>query len=138
MNIYFAASIRGGNQDVAYYQKLIDYLRKFGNVLTEHIGVENIDSLESKNQSDEEIHNRDMSWLLSADIVIAEVSTPSLGVGYELGRAFDAKKPIVCLFRAENGKRLSAMISGNKQIKVFEYKSIEEAQKYIDSIFNSI
>jgi len=138
MNIYFAASIRGGNQDVAYYQKLIDYLRKFGNVLTEHIGVENIDSLESKNQSDEEIHNRDMSWLLSADIVIAEVSTPSLGVGYELGRAFDAQKPIVCLFRAENGKRLSAMISGNKQIKVFEYKSIEEAQKYIDSIFNSI
>jgi hypothetical protein len=30
---------------------------------------------------DHEIHRRDLEWLESCDAVIAEVSTPSLGVG---------------------------------------------------------
>ncbi len=135
MNIYFAASIRGGNQDVAWYQKLIAYLKKYGNVLTEHIGIENIDLLESKTQSDIEIHDRDIEWLMQADVVVAEVTTPSLGVGYEIARAFDANIPIICFFRPQNGKKLSAMISGNKQIRVFEYQGLEDIEKYLDEIF---
>ena len=36
--------------------------------------------------------------------LVAEVTQPSLGVGYELGRAIENKKKILCLFRPDCGK----------------------------------
>ncbi len=40
--IYFAASIRGGRDDVELYRELIDYMQTFGKVLTEHIGLDSL------------------------------------------------------------------------------------------------
>ena len=37
-------------------------------------------------------------------VIVAEVTQPSLGVGYEIGRAFDMNKPILCLYRPQQGK----------------------------------
>lgn len=42
MKIYFAGSIRGGRKDAGLYKKIIDYLGKYGEVLTEHIGNKKI------------------------------------------------------------------------------------------------
>jgi hypothetical protein len=39
MKIYFAGSIRGGREDAALYLEIIEYLKTFGEVLTEHISV---------------------------------------------------------------------------------------------------
>ncbi len=39
-----------------------------------------------------------------SDIIVAEVTQPSLGVGYELGRAVAMKKPILCLYRPQVSK----------------------------------
>ena len=61
--------------------------------------------------TDTEIFERDMAWIEESDVVVAEVTTPSLGVGYELGQAESMGKKIICLFRKVEGKRLSAMIS---------------------------
>jgi len=83
MKIYFSGSIRGGRQDADLYKRLIDELKRHGTVLTEHIGSHTIDH----SKTDRHIHDEDMAWLRESDIVIAEVSTPSLGVGYEIGRA---------------------------------------------------
>ena len=135
MKIYFAASIRGGRDDRQIYEEMINYLAVKGNVLTEHIADKNLNEEGEKNMTDDEIHDRDMDWLLQADVIVAEVTTPSLGVGYEIGRAFDAGKKIVCLYRKQQGKRLSAMIAGNIQIENYEYETINEAKKIIDNIF---
>ena len=42
--------------------------------------------------------------------LVAEVTQPSLGVGYEIGRAIDLKKTILCLFRPDSGKSMSLFI----------------------------
>ena len=83
-------------------------------MLTEHVGSSELTTIGETNRSDREIFMRDMEWLQSADLVIAEVTTPSLGVGYELGIAEKVKIPVLCLYRPIKGKRLSAMISGNE------------------------
>ena len=75
-----------------------------------------------------------MEWLNESDMVIAEVTQPSLGVGYELGWA-EGKKPIICLYREQEGKRLSAMISGNKNMTVFKYKDLDDAKGILDEYF---
>lgn len=124
MNIYFSGSIRGGQQDTKLYKELIEFLKQFGNVLTEHIGCQN----QETNLSDQQIHDRDLQWVFESDIIIAEVTTPSLGVGYEIGRAIEMNKPIICLYRSIDGKSTSAMIRGCSNLKCFEYNEISEAK----------
>lgn len=36
-SIYFCGSIRGGREDAALYRRIIDQLKEYGDVLTEHI-----------------------------------------------------------------------------------------------------
>ncbi|MFA5369068.1 MAG: nucleoside 2-deoxyribosyltransferase [Candidatus Paceibacterota bacterium] len=133
MKIYFAGSIRGGRNDSKKYLEIINYLKKHGDVLTEHIGSKNINELGEQHLSSEEIYNRDLNWLEEADIVIGEVSTPSLGVGYEIAKAEKLEKKVLCVFqKLEKGKEISAMIKGNKNIVFEEYDDLVELFKIID------
>ena len=129
MKIYFAGSITGGRDDAKLYSEIIEYLKSFGEVLTEHVGSKKISSMGEDNGSF--IHDRDMNWLLSDDVIIAEVTTPSLGVGYEIGRAIENHKKVLCLYRPQEGKRLSAMVRGCKDIIVIEYKEFGEAKEKV-------
>ena len=138
MKIYFAGAIRGGRDDAKLYEEIITYLRRKGQVLTEHIGSQNLDWMGEKGKIDSAIYRRDIEWLQSADVIIAEVTTPSLGVGYELGIAEKLKKPTLCLYHPRKGKRLSAMINGNKIFDCCEYNKIEEVKLYIDKFLNKL
>ena len=138
MKIYFAGAIRGGREDAKLYENLIAYLKEKGQVLTEHIGSTNLSWEGETTSKDEEIYNRDIKWLQSAEIVVAEVTTPSLGVGYELGIAEKLNIPVLCLYRPGEGNRLSAMISGNAIFTCKEYSVFIEAQKWIDVFIQSL
>ena len=138
MKIYFAGAIRGGRENAQLYENIIAYLKEKGKVLTEHVGNTDLSWKGETSKKDEEIYNRDIKWLQSTDIVVAEVTTPSLGVGYELGIAEKLQIPILCLYRSVNGKSLSAMVQGNKAFTCREYKTFIEAQKWIDDFIQSI
>ena len=130
MKIYFAGSIRGGRNDAALYSRIIAFLRNFGEVLTEHVGDDRQVKAEEKILNDQEIHDRDVSWIIASDLLVAEVTTPSLGVGYEIRYALDLGKRIICLFNEASGKRLSAMISGANDVQIIFYK--EEKSLFIE------
>lgn len=133
MKIYFAASIRGGRQDVGVYKQLIDYLKQDNQVLTEHIADINLTANGQRQISDETIRNRDVNWLKEADLVIAETSHPSLGVGYELATAEQLGKPVVILHNPEKSK-LSAMIVGTKYFKdIYYYHDVNDAIMFLKS-----
>lgn len=123
LQIYFAGSIRGGRIDANLYHSIIDELSTFGEVLTEHVGSDSLTGMGEGSLSDVEIHDRDLSWIKASDIIIAEVTSPSLGVGYEIGMAINLQKIVVCLFNKSSGRKLSAMINGANEVKVFEYES---------------
>ncbi len=125
MKIYFAGSIRGGRDDASLYLEIIKNLQSYGTVMTEHVGSSDIVADGESNLSDPEIHDRDMDWLMDSDIIVAEVTNPSLGVGYEIGRAVEHRKRVVCLYRENPSKRLSAMISGSDTVEVIKYDSFE-------------
>ena len=134
MKIYFAGSISGGRDNQSIYLEIINYLKTKGKVLTEHIANSNLSSYGETNLTREEIYTRDVAWIKESDVLIAEVTQVSLGVGYELGLAESLNKKIICLYREKEGKRLSAMISGNKNFKVIIYKKIEEVYKKLGEL----
>lgn len=128
--VYFAGSIRGGRNDVKIYEEMINLLKEDFIVLTEHIGDVNLVSEVDK--TEEYIYLRDKAWLDECDYVVAEVSTPSLGVGYELAYSESKGKKVICLYRPSPDKKLSAMVAGNKYFKVYEYNDasiIKEIKK---------
>ena len=131
MKIYFAGSIRAGRDDQELYHRIIQGLQRHGQVLTVHVGDPSLTQWGDDGPSDQDIYARDMAWLADADLIVAEVSTPSLGVGYELGRAESLGKPTLCLYREQDGRRLSAMVSGNPSMVVVRYQTVEEAETYI-------
>ncbi|XP_056326927.1 2'-deoxynucleoside 5'-phosphate N-hydrolase 1 [Danio aesculapii] len=141
MNIYFCGSIRGGRQDVVIYQTIVKKLQQYGKVLTEHVSY---DSLSDKGEDgDKAIHDRDVQWLTMSDVIVAEVTQPSLGVGYELGRAVAMNKRILCLFRPSSGKVLSAMIRGASNKPLFQVQDYKEdevesiLEKYFDTVIKN-
>jgi nucleoside 2-deoxyribosyltransferase len=138
VKIYFAGSIRAGRGDQDLYRQLIKGLESYGRVLTEHVGDPSLTQWGDDGPSDQRIYERDMDWLTEADLVVAEVSTPSLGVGYELGRAASLGKPSLCLYREQEGRRLSAMISGNPHLVVVHYQTVAEALSHIHSFLHRL
>ncbi len=126
MRIYFAGSIRGGREDAALYHQIIAFLQGFGEVLTEHIGDPDLTEAGDDGPTDRFIHDRDLEWLQSCDLVVAEVTQVSLGVGYEIGRAIESGKKVLCLHRRGTGKKLSAMIAGCAQIELVIYHDFND------------
>lgn len=78
--VYFAGSIRGGRQDAELYRRIIQYIQKNHLVLTEHVGDLSLSKIEGLKNRDVVIYGQDTAWLRESDVVIAECTTPSLGV----------------------------------------------------------
>jgi len=122
LTIYFAGAISGGRGDVAHYREIVSALEHDGHrvlagaVAAEHVGADG-ERLESQ-----AIFERDMRWIEEADVLVAEVSTPSTGVGYEIATArYLRDKPVICLYRPAYTKRCTAMVSGDCGIDLIEY-----------------
>jgi len=131
--IYFACSIRGGRQDQPVYDQLVNMIRQEAEVLSEIFGDKSLTDQGHSNLSDKRIYERDINWIKSADGVIAEVTNPSLGVGYELAKAEEWNIPVLALFRQDNDRRLSAMIAGSPNLTVINYQDPAELKSKISS-----
>lgn len=131
MNIYFSGSIAGGREKVEDYAKIVAVLKDYGNVLTTHIADPKLGQVE-KGITSEEIYQRDTNWLNQSDIVLAEITIPSMGVGYELAYAENKDIPVICMY--EKNKKVSRMITGNKNFILIPYENIEELSGIIQEI----
>ncbi len=132
MNIYFCGSIAGGRTYLQTYTKIVRSLQQKGHVVpTEHIIAANVLDQEDKLTA-EQVYLRDVDWLINSDAVIAEISNPSLGVGYEIAYALQIKKKVLAIY--QSGLFISRMITGNPDpnLQVREYSSDEECQGIID------
>ncbi len=134
MKIYFAGSITGGREDVSIYQEIVSMLKKYGEVLSEHISFFEISVMGQTDITAEMVYKKDTDWIKEADVIIAEVTTPSLGVGYEVGLAEALGKKVICLHRNKEGRQVSKMILGNSYNICQEYKDAKD----LESVFENL
>ena len=127
MNIYFACSITGGREFESVYQEIVAALIKDGHEIpTSHLAKSEVVENESI-LTPQDVYERDINWIKNCDVLIAEVSVPSHGVGYEVGFALNIGKPVLCLHQKE--RKVSKMITGNPDhiLTVCAYSNVEEA-----------
>jgi nucleoside 2-deoxyribosyltransferase len=131
--VYFAGSIRGGRADEQLYRRMISHIQQTDTVLTEHVGLASLLAEGERTMTEEEIFQRDMAWLMESDLVVAECTTPSHGVGYELGRAREMAKPVHIFYDLSRG-RLSAMLAGDSRFILHPYTDTKEIFEALDWI----
>lgn len=130
--IYFAGSIRGGRIDAELYRRMIEFMQESNVVLTEHVGSPHLNLME-QGKKDAEIYDQDTAWLRECDMVVAECTCPSLGVGYELAYAEKLGKPCHIFYDCSK-TQLSAMLTGNPYFNIHPYQSEEEIYETLSRI----
>lgn len=133
MDLYLSCSLTGGRQDQPVVATLVARMEALGHhVLTAHLADASAMAADG-GLSPEAVFDRDTAWLRASEAVIAEVSTPSHGVGFELAYALERHKPILCL--AREGVRVSKMLTGVHQAGFHfqTYRTIEEALAHLDA-----
>ncbi len=134
--IYFCGSIRGAKAEDNLYKKIIDHMKNNGHtVLTEHIG--DIKKNEKERKYDKDIYNQDMSFLNESNIVIAECTYPSIGVGYELRSAEVLNIPTHVFYKKSKAE-LSAMINGDEYFNIQRYETLDELFEILDEILGDL
>ena len=135
MKIYFCGSIRGGRENAELYHRMIELLKTYGPVLTEHVGDLSLTE-KGGDGTNGYIWRRDTAWLRECDIVLAECSQPSLGVGYELAYAEALGKPVHVFYGGPKG-RLSAMVAGCPSFNIHEYRDEAELFEMLKAVMEA-
>ena len=138
MNIYFSCSITGGRRDQAVYQQIVEHLNAAGHeVPTAHLSRADIMD-EERVIEPREVFKRDVRWVQECNALIAEVSTPSHGVGYEIALALFLEKPVFCCYR-EN-VQVSKMLTGNdhQKLKMTSYRDTKNLILAIDQFLQKL
>jgi nucleoside 2-deoxyribosyltransferase len=133
--VYFACSIRGGG-DTSLYISIVDAIKRAGGDVLSEVFVHDAINYGGSPLPAEDIYKRDTQMLQDCDVMIAEVTNPSLGVGYELAYAEHLGRPILCLFNKSASNKLSAMVTGNSY-NVLEYVTpyeiISSVQNFLET-----
>ena len=127
LTLYFAGAISGGRGDVALYREIIAALEGEGySVLAGAVAAEHVTA--SGEALDAcAIFDRDLGWIAAADVLVAEVSMPSTGVGYEIATArYRCGIPVICLYRPAHTSRCTAMVAGDRGIELIEYADLPD------------
>ena len=127
MNIYFSCSITGGRADQPIYAAIVAHLRAQGHSVPTAALADAGILTDEATIAPSVVYARDVAWVNGADALIAEVSTPSHGVGYEIALALGRGLPVLCLHRA--GAPVSKMLTGNSEpgLRLGVYTSAAEA-----------
>jgi nucleoside 2-deoxyribosyltransferase len=136
MNIYFACSITGGRQFESVYQEIVRTLLADGHqVPTAHLAESTVVDAEAI-VDPHQVYERDIAWLQACDMLIAEISVPSHGVGYEIAYALHIDKPVNCIY--QQGQPISKMVAGNPhpRLTLCAYRDIVEGTQIIRDIID--
>jgi len=138
MKVYLACTVRGDRGGVAAGRAIARYLQSRGHdVLTTHLLADDVDAAESA-LTEEAVYRRDLEWLSSCDLLVAEASGSSYGVGFEvgyvLGRAPRSGQRVLLVYDRGRRAAISRLITGNcdTACDTFGYETVDEVIAYID------
>ena len=138
MRIYFSGAIAGGRDNLPVYRHIVARLKSLGHsVPTEHVADPNVLD-DERVVAPRAVYERDVAWINESQAMIADISTPSLGVGYEIACALQRGVPTLCVYR--EGLFVSKMITGNPSphLTIATYRDTAELDRHIDTFLSRL
>ena len=130
MIIYCAGPIRGDVTYQKFFTKAIDYIESQGHTVLSEFSTKFSSTIPL---TDKQTYKRDLKWIDGSKLMIAEISGPSLGVGFEIAYAiFQRKLPVLAICNSEM-KNLSSMLSGcdSPLLTIQKYRDEDELKKIV-------
>ena len=123
MKIYLAHSLTQAPEEFKIE------MEKLKNLLKEKYEV-----LEFKgliNGTAEEVYKHDVQCVMDCDLLLAEVSYPAIGLGFEIATALTHKKRVLCC--AQTNAKVSRLVLGisDTNFKFLRYNEFNEITQYI-------
>jgi hypothetical protein len=141
LRIYLACTVRGDRGGVAAGRTICARLQAHGHdVLTTHLLADDVEQAEST-LTETQVYERDLDWLTRCDVLVAEASGSSYGVGFEvgyvLGRAATSGQRVILVYDLARRHVISRLITGNcdAACTTIGYASQEELAALIDQRF---
>ena len=138
MRIYLACTVRGERAGVSAGRAMCTRLQEHGHeVLTTHLLADDVDRAESA-LTEARVYQRDIEWLSRCDVLVAEASGSSYGVGFEvgyiIGRAAQTHQRVLLVYQAARRQAVSRLITGNcdAACTTFAYETVEDLVRFID------
>ncbi len=129
MRVYLAAAMTNPNRDLPVIAAILACLEHAGHdVPTRHVADPQGRALDAE-LSDRELARRDLDWIAGCDALVAEVSTPSHGVGIEIGAATALGKPVLVL--AREGIAVSRLLVGLTGVETFRYSGADDLARAV-------
>ena len=136
MRIYLAAAMTNPGRDLETIRALLDHIESSGHdVPTRHVAAPDGRQRDSV-LTDADLARRDMAWLAGCDALVAEVSTPSHGVGVEVTAGLQRGMPVLLLHRS--GVTVSRLLLGMPGSEAAAYASVGEAVAAIDRFLGDV
>lgn len=140
MKIYLACTVRGDRGAITSARALADLLERAGHtVMTRHLLADDVETAEGA-LTERDVFERDVRWLDEADLLIAEASGSSYGVGFEvgyvLGRAAESGQRAVLLYDAARAGQVSRLIAGNSHpaCTTYAYRDAADLLRFVDAL----
>lgn len=136
MKVFFSASILGRDKFDGNYRAIVDDLRERGfKVQAGH--VLNLDEKKLAEVSDKyriEYYKKLIKWISEADIVVAEVSNPSVSIGHEISIALEKGKNVIALSSVSRGPAVLLAMKSEK-LQMVKY-TLEDLHEVLDRAIN--
>jgi hypothetical protein len=138
MNVYLACTVRGDRGAIPIARGIAARLQHHGHiVVTTHLLADDADDAESALR-EEDVYYRDVTWLEASQLLVAEASGSSYGVGFEvgyvLGRSAHSGQRVLLLCDAARRPRVSRLIPGNRHphCTVYVYSGMDDLTRFLD------
>ena len=116
--------------DLGAYSRLVCFLETLGAVKTASALFSKDNNTSADIEKCQFFYEQICSLIRNADLVIVEVTTPSLRVGYEIAYAEAFSKPVLALHKTNDllyeGQPLSPFLQGNKRIAICNYEHTDQ------------
>ena len=133
MRVCFVASIKNKEVNLKYYQEIIRVLKETGDkVFCEHVmgnSQANLDSLSEDKKV--QFHKNVMDQVKKADLVVAEITSQSLSVGFLISMSLDLSKPTVLLYRGSSKPNIISTLEQSDKLLVGSYSELGDIEKVL-------
>lgn len=129
MKIYFTASTSESAKKIEKYRSIIQFLTDLGHVNTNyvHFPKDSPEYLKAEEILREtNVYDYQTSIINKSDVLLADITNPSITVGYQIDYAINRKIPIIAIYKKNKNFRLPVVLTHT-------HFGLLDIQKYEDS-----
>lgn len=135
MKVYFTASVRGVGEYGENYRKIFDALVAMGGEQVDDFLV----SDEARRKKFRSYEEQVELWrwvndcIRQADLVVLELSVPSLSMGFIIREALERNKPVLGMYLPDHEPSIVMGVT-NQRLKLLEYSMADVEEKLVEVV----